>query len=52
MTADAAADVTDLEELFNQWEGETEGDQVGQDEDFALGRDGPFSTDNSNALED
>lgn len=52
MTADAAADATEREEPCNQWAGEAEGDQVGQDEGFALGRDGPFSTDNGNAFED
>ena len=48
----AAADATKREEIFNQGEGETEGSQVGQDEDFALGRDGPFGPDSSNAFED
>ena len=48
----AAADATKHEEIFNQGEGETEGSQVGQDEDFALGRDGPFGPDSSNAFED
>ncbi len=48
----AAADATEREEIFNQGEGETEGSQVGRDEDFALGRDGPFGPDSSNAFED
>ena len=48
----AAADATEREEIFNQGEGETEGGQVGRDEDFALGRDGPFGPDSSNAFED
>ncbi len=48
----AAADATKREEIFNQGEGETEGSQVGQDEEFALGRDGPFGPDSSNAFED
>ena len=48
----AAADATKREEIFNQGEGETEGSQVGIDEDFALGRDGPFGPDSSNAFED
>ena len=48
----AAADATKREEIFNQGEGETEGGQVGRDEDFALGRDGPFGPDSSNAFED
>ena len=48
----AAADATKREEIFNQGEGETEGSQVGRDEDFALGRDGPFGPDSSNAFED
>ena len=50
--APAAADDTKREEIFNQGEGETEGSQVGRDEDFALGRDGPFGPDSSNAFED
>ena len=50
--APAAADATKREEIFNQGEGETEGSQVGRDEDFALGRDGPFGPDSSNAFED
>ena len=50
--APAAADDTKREEIFNQGEGETEGSQVGQDEEFALGRDGPFGPDSSNAFED
>ena len=48
----AAADATKREEIFNQGEGETEGSQVGRDEEFALGRDGPFGPDSSNAFED
>ena len=48
----AVADATKREEIFNQGEGEAEGGQVGQDEDFALGRDGPFGPDSSNAFED
>ena len=48
----AAADATEREEIFNQGEGETEGSQVGRDEEFALGRDGPFGPDSSNAFED
>ena len=48
----AAADATEREEIFNQGEGETEGGQVGRDEEFALGRDGPFGPDSSNAFED
>ncbi len=48
----AATDATKREEIFNQGEREAEGDQVGRDEDFALGRDGPFGPDNSNAFED
>lgn len=48
----AAADATEREGIFNQWEGETEGSQIGRDEDFALGRDGPFGLDSSNAFED
>ena len=52
VTADAATDGIEREEPFNQWAGEAEGGQVGRDEDFALGRDGPFGTDNSDAFED
>ena len=52
VTADVAADASEREEIFNQVAGEAEGGQVGRDEDFALGRDGPFSTDHSNAFED
>ena len=47
-----AADASEREEIFNQVAGEAEGGQVGRDEDFALGRDGPFGTDHSNAFED
>ena len=47
--ADVAADTTEREELFNQREGEAASGPFGQDEDFALGRDGPFGPDNSAA---
>ena len=47
-----AADATEREELFNQGDEEAEGGPFGQDEDFALGRDGPFGTDNNTAFED
>ena len=47
--ADAAASTPEREELFNPWNEKAEGGQVGRDEDFALGRDGPFGTDNSEA---
>ena len=50
--ADTAADATERGAIFNQGEREAEGDQVGRDEDFALGRDGPFGPDSSNAFED
>ncbi len=50
VTADAAA--AEREELFNQGEEEAEGSPFGQDEDFALGRDGPFGTDNRTMFED
>ncbi len=52
VTADAAADAAAREELFNQGEEEAEGSPFGQDEDFVLGRDGPFGTDNRNMFED
>ncbi len=57
-TSDAADDATDVEETFNQFdqfdqnEEEVEVRDVGIDEDFALGQDGPFGTDNSNEFED
>ncbi|MCY4388889.1 MAG: hypothetical protein OXC18_17500 [Desulfurellaceae bacterium] len=44
-----AADVSERGALFNPWKGETEGSQVGRDEAFALGRDGPFGPDDSAA---
>ena len=49
VTADAAADATEREELFNQWKEEAESSSFGRDEDFALGRDGPFGPDDSAA---
>lgn len=52
VTADVAADASGREEPFNPWEGEAEGGPFGQDEDFALGRDGPFGPDDSNTFED
>ena len=51
-TADVAADAAEREAVFNQGEGEAEDSPFGRDEDFALGRDGPFGTDNSKAFED
>ncbi len=48
----AAADATEREEIFNQWEEESEGSPFGRDEEFALGRDRPFGPDISNAFED
>ncbi len=49
VTADAAADASEREELFNPWDGGTEGGPFGRDEDFVLGRDGPFGPDSSAA---
>lgn len=44
-----AAAATGREELFNPWNKGAEDGPLGRDEDFALGRDGPFGPDNSEA---
>ena len=49
VTADGAADASEREEPFNPWDEGTEGGPFGRDEDFALGRDGPFGPDDSAA---
>ena len=46
-TSDAADDAADVEETFDQFNQDEQ-----EDEDFALGQDGPFGTDNSNEFED
>ena len=49
VTADVAADASEREEPFNPWNEGAESGPFGRDEDFALGRDGPFGPDDSEA---